>query len=77
MTCFALASAQTAEPTATSANLQNVNLAAGESTVTGRLRGSTDHYYLMQKDGTERLLMGHNKELGSYVGHWVELAGNR
>jgi hypothetical protein len=74
---FALASAQTTTSTGSVAVVQKVSLSPGESTVTGCLKGSTDQYYLVQKDGTMRLLMGPNDELRQYVGHWVELAGNR
>jgi|SRR5208283_1715863 len=77
LTCFALASAQTTNPGGASPALQKANLSPGETTVTGCLQGKTDGYYLTEKDGTMRLLMGPNEELRQHVDHWVQLGGNR
>ena len=76
LACCALALAQTTTSSGP-AVMQKASLSAGETTVTGCLQGKTDGYYLTQKDGTMRLLMGSNDKLRSYVGHWVELGGNR
>lgn len=35
--------------------------------VTGCLKGSTDGYYLIEKDGTMRLLMDHNQDPCRYA----------
>ena len=74
--CCALASAQTTNTGGAPAVVQKASL-SGETTVTGCLQGKTDGYYLTEKDGTMRLLMGPDDELNSYVGHWVQLGGNR
>ena len=64
-------------PSPARASVQNVSLAAGQSAVTGCLKGSTNQFYLMEQNGTLHLLMGPNKELQAHVGYWVELGGNR
>jgi len=74
--CFALSSAQNIN-LASASPAPTASLGTGETTVTGCLRGRTDEFYLVEKDGTTRLLMGPNEKLNSYVGHWVELGGNR
>jgi hypothetical protein len=58
LACFALASAQTTTSSGSVPTVQKASLAAGETTVTGCLQGKTDGYYLTEKDGTMRLLMG-------------------
>jgi len=45
--------------------------------VTGCLKGSTDGYYLVEKDGTMRLLMDHNQDPCPYVGDWAKVGGSR
>ena len=75
--CVVAASAQTSNPSPARASVQNVSLAAGQSAVTGCLKGSTNQFYLMEQNGTLHLLMGPNKELQAHVGYWVELGGNR
>ena len=73
---LALASAQTTNPVAPR-TVQLASLSAGETTVTGCLKGHTDGFYLIEKDGTMRLLMSPNDNLKPYVYHWVQLGGNR
>jgi hypothetical protein len=76
LVCIALASAQTTSPPAP-ATIQKASLSAEESTLTGCLKGSTDEFYLTERNGTMHVLMGHNRDLRPYVDHWVELGGNR
>ena len=45
----------------------------GETTVTGCLKGHTDGFDLIEKDGTMRLLMSPSDKLKPYVYHWVKL----
>ena len=73
---LALASAQTTNPRASRTG-QLASLSAGETTVTGCLKGHTDGCYLIEKDGTMRLLMSSNDNLKPHVYHWVQLGGNR
>ena len=77
LVCLACASAQTPSASTAPATLQNASLPAGESSVTGCVHGSTDQYYLIENDGTMRLLMGPNSQLQQLLGHRVVLAGNR
>jgi hypothetical protein len=76
LVCVVLASAQTTSPTAP-ATVQKLSLSAGETMVSGCLKGSTDGFYLIERDGTMRLLMSSNDSLKPYVDHWVQLGGNR
>ena len=62
---LALASAQTTNPAAPR-TLQLATLPAGETTLTGCLKGHPDGYYLMEKDGTMRLLMSPSDKLKPY-----------
>ncbi|HZD31866.1 MAG TPA: hypothetical protein VE779_09420 [Candidatus Angelobacter sp.] len=75
--CCAFATAQTANSTGAATGAQNVSLPAGQTNIMGCVHGKADGYYLLEKDGTMRLLMGSNDELQKLVGHWVELGGNR
>ena len=58
---LALLSAQTTNPVAPR-TVQLAGLSAGETTVTGCLKGHTDGFYLIEKDGTMRLLMSPNEQ---------------
>ena len=69
---LALASAQTTNPAAPR-TVQLASLSAGETTVTGCRKGHTDGSYLIEEDGTMRLLMSPNDNLKRYVYHWVQL----
>jgi hypothetical protein len=74
--CVGLALAQTnASPTAP--GLEPATISAGETMVTGCLKGSTEGYYLIEKNGTVRLLMDYNQDLWAYAGDWVKVGGNR
>jgi hypothetical protein len=77
LACFALTSAQTTTSNGSTAIVQKASLTAGESTITGCIKGSTDQFYLVEQDGTTHLLMGRNRTLRPYLDHWVELGGNR
>jgi len=77
MVCLACASAQNSNPASLTTVAQTATLSPGETTITGCVKGSTDGFYLMQQDGTMRLLMGRNRMLRPLVDHWVELGGNR
>ena len=74
LTC---ALAQTTNSSGTNETLSSVSLPAGQSSIMGCVHGSTDQYYLIEKDGTMRLLMGPNSQLQQLVGHSVVLGGNR
>jgi hypothetical protein len=54
---------------------QKASLPVGPTTITGCLKGKTELFYLVEKDGTTRLLRGPDERLMSDVGYWVELGG--
>lgn len=47
----------------------------GRSTLTGCLKGSTNQYYVIEKDGTEHVLLARKHDLSQYVNHEVVLNG--
>jgi hypothetical protein len=48
---------------------------SGDSTLTGCLKGSTDQYYLVEKNGHKHTLQGKNEDLSQYVNHTVTVTG--
>ena len=48
---------------------------AGNSTVTGCLKGSVNQYYVLEKNGTKHVLLSKGHDLSSYVNHWVTISG--
>jgi hypothetical protein len=53
---------------------QMSNAAAGD-TLTGCLKGKTDQYYLVEKNGTRHTLQGKNEDFSQHVNHTVTVTG--
>jgi hypothetical protein len=49
--------------------------ATGDKTLTGCLKGSTDQYYLVEKNGHKHTLQGKNEDFSQYVDHTVTVTG--
>jgi hypothetical protein len=65
---IALATAQNPTPSQSTTT-------AGNSTVTGCLKGSVNQYYVVEKNGTRHVLLSKGHDLNSYVDHWVTISG--
>jgi len=48
---------------------------SGSSTLTGCLGGSRSQYYVIEKNGTEHVLLTKNRDLSKYVKHEVTVTG--
>jgi hypothetical protein len=67
---MALATAQNPAP-----QQPQTSTTAGSNTLTGCLKGSTNQYYVIEKNGTEHVLLSKGRNLSSYVNHMVTLTG--
>jgi hypothetical protein len=67
---IALAAAQNPAPAPPQSNAT-----AGNSTVTGCLKGSVNQYYVVEKNDTRHVLLSKGHDLSSHVDHWVTITG--